>query len=258
MKKLRNIRTSVFILLIVCIACASLPSVSQNTLNWSIIAALGIWAVYVVFVWKLPTIKAFIGKAKHKQTAKKSQQLPEQTSDKLQIELNQMRCKLYQQITVRITDAICRVYPEADWTWNVTPESSFILLGGTERIRLNGVPDFTSADVYLSPEGELKVFMVQANELTHVEQTKLCIEAADRWLIAGQNLGPIIEQLRHQGQTSLYISQFGDVYTNTDDTPYSRIAPLPPQEGIATLADRISRQYNVRASVHDGQIMLSW
>lgn len=262
MKKKMNIQTSIYILLFVCIVSTSLRYISPDWPEWISLIACGVWLIYYLSTWLIPklSIKVRTGFEWVRQAISRgTQKKDEKTTDAgLLAELQKTRSELYNQVAGRITDALSQVYPNSKWAWANVPAESYFLVGGTQRIRLEGVPDYQEADVVLGPNGELIIYFVQTDTLGEVLLQKQGQEAAERWLADGRILGAIIDQARQQGQHTICISQYGEVYTGTEDIPMNRVAPLPPQHHLKALADRISGYFHVHVNVQNDRIYLNW
>ena len=68
---------------------------------------------------------------------------------------------LLHHVNYRVSGCLKSTYPEAHWEWTMRDPASFVAQGGTGRIRIYGVPDYSYADVTLDRNGKLSCSLIR-------------------------------------------------------------------------------------------------
>lgn len=68
---------------------------------------------------------------------------------------------LTRHVNCRVSDYLRQAYPNVSWEWMMPDPASFIVQGGTGRIRVYNVPDYEFADITLDQTGKLTCSMVK-------------------------------------------------------------------------------------------------
>jgi len=132
---------------------------------------------------------------------------------------------MMQQISLRISEKLKSAYPDAVWKWCKKPSLSSVLQGATVRIQVNGMEEYSHADVTFDRFGRIHVEPMQIgsfgkadNSADEEEDSPVEPEIVDvrAWyeLVGQKILEPQIIELNANGYSRLTIKENGDIVIN--------------------------------------------
>lgn len=77
----------------------------------------------------------------------------------------QLEEALVRHVNYRISTCIRSKFPSATWDWRGSVPIRMMLYGGTDRIRLHGVPDYHDAEVSIDSRGNLRCQLLRVDDV---------------------------------------------------------------------------------------------
>lgn len=169
---------------------------------------------------------------------------------------------LTRHVNCRVSDYLMQVYPKVSWEWMMPDPASFIIQGGTGRIRVYNVPDYEYADITLDQTGQLTCSMVKVVPVKGTPSGQPPVDPQVWYELEGRRvLENLIADLRSRGHSSLTLGEDGSI----------RIQPIPGGQEVAKgscanfpekvywprLAD-VLEQDGLAADVQTDRIVVSW
>lgn len=172
----------------------------------------------------------------------------------------------------RITNYLQSAYPGSSWEWRVEDPEALVTNGGTGRIQVFGVSDFSHADVTINKKAEityemLKIVPMGENppELSDEEEAapsapqnpinpQVWYEQKGRVVLES-----IITDLNSRGHSSLSITESGDVIIKQDEREIKKatLEAMPDKVYWHRLA-KVFQGEGLAASVTDNAVVVSW
>ncbi len=113
-----------------------------------LVITVGVWLAWLGFTRALPAIRAKRARAATEEQRRQAAAAP--STAQLQMLLRM----LLQHVNYRVSDCLKSAYPDARWEWCMRDPAGFVARGGTGRIRVYGIPDYSYADVTLGQNGK--------------------------------------------------------------------------------------------------------
>lgn len=174
---------------------------------------------------------------------------------------------LLHHVNYRVSGCLKSKYPEAHWEWVMRDPASFVAQGGTGRIRVYGVPDYSYADVTVDRYGKLSCSLIQVAPIdSSAEQPP----APDQdhpdpgvWYeTQGRKvLESLVADLASRGHHSLTLKEDGSICVRQADggteTAQGAFATFPEKDNWPRLA-AVLEQEGLAATVQDSGIVVAW
>ena len=257
--------------------------------QWMYIAVFGIWTAFHIIRFLLKRIKNVsrgIGKIAKKisnnlkqanETAQLKEDDPPSASPAITQEPGKVSPEeklLLGHINYRITDKLKAVFPDAEWQWqSENPEQ--IARGGTGRIRIIGVDNYTHADVTVDDFLRISFVMLKmvnfqdisgevsatksATEATFpTEPVKVDVTAWYEW-VGKEVLYETITELNTRGYSRVFIKETGDIYVVEDgnEAIKARLNEMPSAEHWMELV-KVLTEGDLRAEIDNGRLSVAW
>lgn len=238
-------------------------------LGLSTIATIG-WTVWAVGYFLVPFVKIKLNEREarklreHYEAEKKK--LAEPTAD------NKNSHSLLLHVNHRITNYLQSAYPGSSWEWRVEDPEALVSKGGTGRIQVFGVSDFSHADVTVTKNADITYEMLKVVPMgePHADSSdeEEAVPSAPQNPINPQVwyeqkgrvvLESIITDLNSCGHSSLSITENGDVIISQNDKEIKKasLEAMPDKVYWHRLA-KVFQSEGLAASVTDNAVVLSW
>lgn len=207
--------------------------------GWFLAAAVLLWAGWLGIFW-LRT---------HPRRARRQLAIPkkEPTASLLLLHVNQ-----------RITEKLNTVYPQATWSWAIADPERLVRDGGMGRLRIHGVPDAVTADVYLDLHGNLRCDLVTVLPMKSPQPEPLDPQV---WYdVEGRKaLEAIVDDLASRNHSALSVSENGEIHIRQDEQDaVAGTLPHFPGKSLWPGLLRILEHEGLAAKIADDRILLSW
>lgn len=270
MKKKKTLWNGVSVLIAIELVIMALTR-GYVQLGLSTVAAIG-WTVWAVSYFLVPFVKAKLNAREarklreHYEAEERKLAEPKENSD--------TSLSLLLHVNHRITNYLQAAYPGSSWEWRVEDPEALVANGGTGRIQVFGVTDFSHADVTVNKNADITYEMLKVVPMgeTQVEPS----EGAEAESVpsAPQNpinpqvwfeqkgrvvLENIITDLNSRGHSSLSITENGDVIITQNDKEIRKatLEAMPDKVYWHRLA-KVFQSEGLAASVTDNAMVLSW
>ena len=235
------------------------------------LATIG-WSVWAIAYYLVPYVKTKLDARE----ARKHREHYEAEERKLAEpkETNDNSLSLLLHVNHRITNYLQSAYPGSSWEWRVEDPEALVSNGGTGRIQVFGVSDFSHADVTVTknadityemlkvvPMGETQIDTSEDAEAESVPSTpqnpinpQVWFEQKGRVVLEN-----IITDLNSRGHSSLSITESGDVIITQNDKEIKKatLEAMPDKVYWHRLA-KVFQSEGLAASVTDNAVVLSW
>jgi len=271
MKSSKTYLDSIGIFIGVVIAILALMRGTWQT--WLLLWAFILWILWALAVLLLPRMRqAKRRKNRRRQTGRlltsagnpdAQLQIPEIGNPSAEI-------LLLRHVNHRISAYLRSAYPDAAWEWTEKRPERLILLGGTGRIRVFGVPDFGHADITLDRQGNINCSMVKIvplltdkNGIQDDCRTPPNKQPADPQIwyeIQGRKvLETLVADLNSRGHSSLILHENGDacVEENQKESPKEHLANFPEKVYWPRLV-QVFEGNGLAAEITADGIRISW
>ena len=268
MKKKKTLWSVVSVLIIVQLVLTVLTG-GYVLLGLSILSLIA-WSIWASKVYFIPRIKEWI----NKKEAHKLRIYYEDEERKLKkTTMNDCNShSLLLHVNHRITSYLQSAYPGSSWEWRVEDPEALVSNGGTGRIQVFGVTDFSHADVTINKKAEityemLKVVPIGEDPAGSSEKDE-ATPASPKNPINPQVwyeqkgrivLENIITDLNSRGHNSLSITESGDVIITQDERAIKKatLEAMPDKIYWHGLA-KVFQSEGLAASVTDDAVVVSW
>ena len=170
---------------------------------------------------------------------------------------------LLRHVNYRISEYLAQAYPNIRWAWMLDDPVTFVLNGGTARIRVFCVPDYEFADVTLNRQGQIScsfVKVVPVNAKQKSEQSEInpqvWYETQGRGVLQS-----LITDLNSRGHKKLFINEDGDITIQPGDdgkeVAQGVLRAFPAKVYWEKLVE-VMRQAGLSATVLDNYVTVSW
>ena len=268
MKKKKTLWNGVSVLIAIELVIMALTR-DYVQLGLSTVAAIG-WTVWAVSYFLVPFVKAKLNAREarklreHYEAEERKLAEPKENSD--------TSLSLLLHVNHRITNYLQSAYPGSSWEWRVEDPEVLVTNGGTGRIQVFGVSDFSHADVTVNKKAEityemLKIVPMGENppELSDEEEAtptapqnpinpQVWYEQKGRVVLEN-----IITDLNSRGHSSLSITESGDVIIKQDEREIKKatLEAMPDKVYWHRLA-KVFQGEGLAASVTDNAVVVSW
>ena len=234
------------------------------------VLAIASWSVWAIVKYLAPYVDAKL----NAREARKLREHYEAEERKLAEpkETNDNSLSLLLHVNHRITNYLQSAYPGSSWEWRVEDPEALVSKGGTGRIQVFGVSDFSHADVTVTKNADITYEMLKVVPMGENQQESLDEEEAAP--SAPQNpinpqvwyeqkgrvvLESIITDLNSRGHSSLSITENGDVIISQNDKEIKKasLEAMPDKVYWHRLA-KVFQSEGLAASVTDNAVVLSW
>ena len=268
MKKKKTLWNGVSVLIAIELVIMALTR-DYVQLGLSTVAAIG-WTVWAVSYFLVPFVKAKL----NAREARKLREHYEAEERKLAEpkETNDNSLSLLLHVNHRITNYLQSAYPGSSWEWRVEDPEALVSKGGTGRIQVFGVSDFSHADVTVTKNADITYEMLKVVPMGEPHADSSDEDEASP--SAPQNpinpqvwyeqkgrvvLESIITDLNSRGHSSLSITENGDVIISQNDKEIKKasLEAMPDKVYWHRLA-KVFQSEGLAASVTDNAVVLSW
>lgn len=177
---------------------------------------------------------------------------------------------LLRHVNHRITNYLKSAYPESTWEWCIEDPEALVCKGGTGRIQVYGIADFSHADVTVNKNADISYEMLKIvptgedmaegkNEET-VTPSKSTVNPQVWYEQKGRVvLENIITDLNSRGHNSLSITESGDVIVKQAGREIRKatLEAMPRKIYWNGLA-KVFQSEGISANVTDEAVILSW
>jgi len=268
MKKNKTLWNGVSILIVaLLVIMAFVRGDAQFVLSVLTIAA---WSVWAIVKFLAPYVDAKL----NAREARKLREHYEAEERKLAEpkEYNDTSLSLLLHVNHRITNYLQSAYPGSSWEWRVEDPEALVSKGGTGRIQVFGVSDFSHADVTVTKNADITYEMLKVVPMGENQSESSDEEEATP--TAPQNpinpqvwyeqkgrvvLENIITDLNSRGHSSLSITESGDVIIKQDEREIKKatLEAMPDKVYWHRLA-KVFQGEGLAASVTDNAVVVSW
>ena len=238
-------------------------------LGLSTVAAIG-WTVWAVRYFLVPFVKAKLNAREarklreHYEAEERKLAEPKENSD--------TSLSLLLHVNHRITNYLQSAYPGSSWEWRVEDPEALVSKGGTGRIQVFGVSDFSHANVTVTKNADITYEMLKVVPMG--EKQPESSDEEDVVPTAPQNpinpqvwyeqkgrvvLENIITDLNSRGHSSLSITESGDVIIKQGEREIKKatLEAMPGKVYWHRLA-KVFQGEGLAASVTDNAVVVSW
>ena len=197
--------------------------------QWLLLAVITVWVLWLALTVLLPYAQA---KRRRYEISQRTDAPGEVRPD------GDMGQILLRHVNHRISAYLRSVYPNARWEWREKQPERLILEGGTGRIRVYGVPEYSFADVQLDSQGGLQCSMVKIVPLTNAGKAgeesghlppngqpvdpRIWYEHQGRKVLSG-----LIADLNSRGHSGLEISEDGAIHMEGVEEVHDPLPSFP-------------------------------
>ncbi|MBQ8848753.1 MAG: hypothetical protein IJ011_00290 [Clostridia bacterium] len=234
------------------------------------VVTLVVWTLFVVFKFGVPYIN-------RKLDEMEARQMREYYEAEYEAESNgkddaKKTCKtLLRHVNYRITNHLKSAYPDAAWEWETDAPEKLVSSGGTGRIKVYNVPDFSHADVTVNSKAELSFKMINVVPMSTVEPTQSGENNAKRsskdpvdpriWYEqkARVVLDNLISDLGSRGYSNLSITEEGNVIIQQADRTIikAKLEAMPDRFSWDRLS-KVLQSEGLVADITDDALNVSW
>ena len=270
MKKKKTLWNGVSVLIAIELVIMALTR-GYVQLGLSTVAAIG-WTVWAVSYFLVPFVKAKLNAREarklreHYEAEERKLAEPKENSD--------TSLSLLLHVNHRITNYLQAAYPGSSWEWRVEDPEALVANGGTGRIQVFGVTDFSHADVTVNKNADITYEMLKVVPMGETQVEPSEDAEAESVPPAPQNpinpqvwfeqkgrvvLENIITDLNSRGHSSLSITENGDVIITQNDKEIRKatLEAMPDKVYWHRLA-KVFQSEGLAASVTDNAMVLSW
>lgn len=249
---------------------------------WLVSALLAVftgWAFWVVYYMLLPSMKAANLKWKRLQHQRQRQQEGLMSAALQQESIAQHKAVLQQEQTTsrillrhvnhRISGYLRSTYPEISWEWCEECPEILATNGGTGRIRVFGVPEYTHADVKIDQSANISFNMIKSVPLdTFVPTVETEVPVPKKRIIDPQIwyefngrkvLETVVADLNSRSYTSLTINEDGEICIEQDnqDVAQEQLKGFPEKLYWPRLVD-VFISNGLAAQITEKGVQVSW
>ena len=268
MKKKKTLWNGVSILIVLVLVIMAFAR-DYVQLGLMTLATIG-WSVWAIAYYLVPYVKTKLDAREarklreHYEAEERKLAEPKETND------NSLSLLLH--VNHRITNYLQSAYPGSSWEWRVEDPEALVSNGGTGRIQVFGVTDFSHADVTINKKAEityemLKVVPIGEDPAGSSEKDE-ATPASPKNPINPQVwyeqkgrvvLENIITDLNSRGHSSLSITKSGDVIIKQDEREIKKatLEAMPDKVYWHRLA-KVFQGEGLAASVTDNAVVVSW
>ena len=174
---------------------------------------------------------------------------------------------LLHHVNYRVSGCLKSKYPEAHWEWVMRDPASFVAQGGTGRIRVYGVPDYSYADVTVDRTGKLSCSLIQVAPIDgSAEQPPAPDQERPDPSVWYETQGrkvleSLVADLASRGHHSLTLKEDGSICVRQADggaeTAQGTFTTFPEKDNWPRLA-AVLEQEGLAATVQDSGIVVAW
>ena len=268
MKKNKTLWNGVSILIVaLLVIMAFVRGDAQFVLTVLTIAAWSVWAI-------VKYLAPYVDTKLNAREARKIREFYETEERKLAEpkEYSDTSLSLLLHVNHRITNYLQSAYPGSSWEWRVEDPEALVTNGGTGRIQVFGVSDFSHADVTVNKKAEITYEMLKIVPMG--ENPPEFSDEEEATPTAPQNpinpqvwyeqkgrvvLENIITDLNSRGHSSLSITESGDVIIKQDEREIKKatLEAMPDKVYWHRLA-KVFQGEGLAASVTDNAVVVSW
>ena len=268
MKKNKTLWNGVSILIVaLLVIMAFVRGDAQFVLTVLTIAAWSVWAI-------VKYLAPYVDTKLNAREARKIREFYETEERKLAEpkEYSDTSLSLLLHVNHRITNYLQSAYPGSSWEWRVEDPEALVTNGGTGRIQVFGVSDFSHADVTVNKKAEityemLKIVPMGENPPEFSDEEEAAPTAPQNpinpqvWYEQKGRvvLENIITDLNSRGHSSLSITESGDVIIKQDEREIKKatLEAMPDKVYWHRLA-KVFQGEGLAASVTDNAVVVSW
>lgn len=249
---------------------------------WLVAALLVVftgWAFWVVYCMLLPSMKAASLKRKRIQHQRQRQQEGLMSAALQQESISQHKAASQQEqysgrillrhVNHRISGYLRSAYPEINWEWCEEHPEILAATGGTGRIKVFGVPEYTHADVNIDQNANISFNMIKSVPLDTFVPTvgsevptpkKRIIDPQIWYELSGRKvLETVVADLNSRSYTSLTINEDGEICIEQDnhDVAQEQLKGFPEKLYWPRLVD-VFISNGLAAQITEKGVQVSW
>ena len=229
------------------------------------------WSIWASKVYFIPRIKEWINKREARRIREHYEAEERKRTEQAKSN-NDNSLSLLLHVNHRITNYLQSAYPGSSWEWRVEDPEALVSKGGTGRIQVFGVSDFSHADVTVTKNADityemLKVVPMGEPQPKSSDEEEVAPSAPQNpinpqvWYEQKGRvvLESIITDLNSRGHSSLSITENGDVIISQNDKEIKKasLEAMPDKVYWHRLA-KVFQSEGLAASVTDNAVVLSW
>lgn len=273
MKTAKTPWSNISILIGVVIAILALASESRQT--QLLLAAFGIWALWLMAALLFPAVRYTLHrKASWKRLNNHHTEKNDLSPLAPTIGDGPLEPLLLRHVNHRISAYLRSAYPDISWEWMEKEPERLILSGGTGRIRIFGVPDFSHVEVTFDQQANITCSMIKivplakpaaADASSSQEQgtlppNKQPVDPQIWFELQGRAvLESIVADLNSRGHSHLTLHEDGDICIDEGDgdVPKEHLSGFPKKTYWPRLVQVLERN-GLTAKATDKEIKISW
>ena len=268
MKKKKTLWNGVSVLIVLVLVIMAFAR-DYVQLGLMTLATVG-WSIWAIAYYLVPFVKTKLDAREARKLREHYEAEERKLAEPKEMSDNSLSLLLH--VNHRITNYLQSAYPGSSWEWRVEDPEALVSKGGTGRIQVFGVSDFSHADVTVTKNADITYEMLKVVPMgePHADSSDE-EEAAPS---APQNpinpqvwyeqkgrvvLESIITDLNSRGHSSLSITENGDVIISQNDKEIKKasLEAMPDKVYWHRLA-KVFQSEGLAASVTDNAVVLSW
>lgn len=233
------------------------------------IAAIG-WSIWAIGYFLVPYVREKLD-ALEARTLREYFEAEEKKQAEASMENKNSRSLLL-HVNHRITNYLQSAYPDSSWEWCVDDPETLVANGGTGRIQVFGVADFSHADVTLSKNADITYEMLKIVPMGEYQaepsEEEFAAPSAPQDPVNPQVwyeqkgrvvLENIITDLRSRGHNSLSITESSDVIVMQEDKEIkaASLEAMPKKHCWHRLV-KVFRSEGLAANETENAVVVSW
>ena len=242
---------------------------------WQVIlllAAFTVWAAWVVYFMLLPSMKQAALRRNRMKKQRHRQQEGILSAALLQESQTQFQVSdqiLLRHVNHRISGTLRSAYPEISWEWCEEHPEYLAVKGGTGRIKVFGIPEFTHADVTLDQQANISFNMIKSVPLSQFVPSV----AEDKPVSKRKPLDPqiwyemsgkkvleeVVSDLNSRSYESLLINEDGEicVQQNSENVAQTQLKGFPAKLYWPRLVEVLTGN-GLAAEITEQGVQVSW
>lgn len=237
-----------------------------------LLAAFTAWGAWVVYFMLLPSMKQAALRRNRIKKQRQRQQEGIMSAALMQEAQNQFQVSdqiLLRHVNHRISAHLRSAYPEINWEWCEEHPEYLAANGGTGRIKVFGVPEFTHADVKMDQQANISFNMIKSVPLAQFVPSvsedqpvskRKPLDPQIWYEMSGKTvLEDVVFDLSSRNYSSLTITEDGEICVQQDeeDVPLKQLKGFPAKLYWPRLVDVLTGN-GLAAEITEKGVQVSW
>lgn len=237
-----------------------------------LLAAFSAWAAWVVYCMLLPSMKqAALRRSRLKKQRQRQQEgiMSAALQQEAQAQYQTSDPILLRHVNHRISGILRSAYPEISWEWCEANPEYLAANGGTGRIKVFGLPEFTHADVTLDKSANISFNMIKSVPLSqfvpNIAEDKPVskrkpLDPQIWYELSGRKvLEEVVSDLNSRSYASLLINEDGEICVKQDEEQVSlqQLKGFPSKLYWPRLVDVLTGN-GLAAEITEQGVQVSW